>query len=262
MPWSMSNPPPPAKNWSPAKKRRCIAAGNAALRSGKSEEDAIYACIGAAKNVKQKIRVSESRIKIYQQEEDAARTHFATYAQEFLDGSTLENFQQKMQRELKSFYIRTALLAKGQEPFTNRDKTDLARFLGMAYGYLDEFVGELQEYKNKALASDQGVIHRSSSYGYGWGVFSRFTLPGELADILPELPGLSCLGGEKCGCILEYDFDGHEYHVYWYVNPFKAHCVICADLAIEWDPYVVTIEDLIDEYGDEVLDADGNFVEF
>ena len=51
MPWSMQNPPRPAKNWPDDRKRACVLAANAALRAGKSDEEAIQACLGAAKNV-------------------------------------------------------------------------------------------------------------------------------------------------------------------------------------------------------------------
>ncbi len=54
MPWSVDNPPDCAKNWTSLEKRRCVAAANAALKDGKSEEDAIFACIHAAGKSKQK----------------------------------------------------------------------------------------------------------------------------------------------------------------------------------------------------------------
>lgn len=47
-PWTMGNPPPPAKNWTADEQKRCIAAANAALESGASEQDAIFACIRAS----------------------------------------------------------------------------------------------------------------------------------------------------------------------------------------------------------------------
>src|SRR5437660_7495512 len=49
MPWSKNNVPRPAKNWSPAAQALCIRVANAALKNGKSDQDAIYACIGAVK---------------------------------------------------------------------------------------------------------------------------------------------------------------------------------------------------------------------
>lgn len=51
MPWTVKNPPGPAKNWPEGKKRACVLAANAALRAGKSDKEAIQACIGAANNV-------------------------------------------------------------------------------------------------------------------------------------------------------------------------------------------------------------------
>lgn len=48
MPWTVKNPPPPAKNWTEEEKEKCTKAANAVLRDGGSEEDAIYACIHAA----------------------------------------------------------------------------------------------------------------------------------------------------------------------------------------------------------------------
>lgn len=49
MPWTVKNPPRPAKNWSAAAKRVCVAAANSTLSRGGSDTDAIRACIGAVK---------------------------------------------------------------------------------------------------------------------------------------------------------------------------------------------------------------------
>lgn len=48
MPWSVSNPPNVAQNWTQSEKEKCVAAANAALEAGESDENAIYACIHAA----------------------------------------------------------------------------------------------------------------------------------------------------------------------------------------------------------------------
>lgn len=48
MPWTVDDPPPPAKNWTADEKSKCVAAANAALERGNNEQDAIFACIGAA----------------------------------------------------------------------------------------------------------------------------------------------------------------------------------------------------------------------
>jgi uncharacterized protein YdaT len=60
MPWTVNDPPPPAKNWTEDEKKKCVSAANAVLRDGGSEEEAIYACINAAgrsnKNIKEVIK--------------------------------------------------------------------------------------------------------------------------------------------------------------------------------------------------------------
>ena len=48
MPWTVENPPRPAKNWTEEEKQKCVRAANAVLRDGGSDEQAIYACIRAA----------------------------------------------------------------------------------------------------------------------------------------------------------------------------------------------------------------------
>lgn len=52
MPWTVENPPSPAKNWTPVEKAKCVAAANAALKGGAKEQDAIFACIRAAGKTK------------------------------------------------------------------------------------------------------------------------------------------------------------------------------------------------------------------
>ncbi len=50
MPWSATNLPLPAKNYSDPEKLRCVTAANRTLMRGGTEEEAIQACIAAAKN--------------------------------------------------------------------------------------------------------------------------------------------------------------------------------------------------------------------
>lgn len=52
MPWTVDNPPRPAKNWSESEKKKCVTAANAVLREGGKEQDAIFACIRAAGKTK------------------------------------------------------------------------------------------------------------------------------------------------------------------------------------------------------------------
>jgi len=58
MPWTVSDPPAVAKNWTDEEKSKCVAAANAALKAGKSDADAILVCIAAAgKGKRMKTRI-------------------------------------------------------------------------------------------------------------------------------------------------------------------------------------------------------------
>lgn len=48
MPWTVISPPPPAKNWTVAQRRRCVDAANEVLERTGDEEAAVQACIRAA----------------------------------------------------------------------------------------------------------------------------------------------------------------------------------------------------------------------
>lgn len=63
MPWTVDNPPNPAKNASAKEKRACVAAANAAIKKDPDDESgAIQACIGAMKKVKSKGEFRMSQI--------------------------------------------------------------------------------------------------------------------------------------------------------------------------------------------------------
>lgn len=47
-PWTLDNPPPPAKNWDAEAKQKCTEAANAVLEDNGTEQEAIFACIRAA----------------------------------------------------------------------------------------------------------------------------------------------------------------------------------------------------------------------
>ncbi len=52
MPWTVSDPPPPAQNWTVAQRRRCVDAANAVLEDTGDEGQAVQACIHAAGQTK------------------------------------------------------------------------------------------------------------------------------------------------------------------------------------------------------------------
>jgi hypothetical protein len=48
VPWTVDDPPTVAKNWTAEEQKKCVAAANAVLKEGGTDEEAIYACIHAA----------------------------------------------------------------------------------------------------------------------------------------------------------------------------------------------------------------------
>lgn len=164
-------------------------------------------------------------------------------------------YKEAMMDSLKQYYIQLALVAKGGRTLTSRDRKDIGRFLVFQKSYLDKFSDKIDRYKAKTLATDQGVLSNSSSYANAWGIFTRFALPAALADALPALPGIDCLGGMSCGCWLEWAAFEDTVEVYWHVNPLKQpHCVLCADYNVEWAPFSLDIAELDPDLFDEERD--------
>lgn len=60
MPWDMNNVPNPAKNKPAKMQKACIAAANAALERGDSEEEAMQACLGAMNNIEASLELRGS----------------------------------------------------------------------------------------------------------------------------------------------------------------------------------------------------------
>lgn len=172
------------------------------------------------------------------------------------DRVSTQQFREGMVDSLKQYYIQLALVAKGGRPLIARDRIDIGRFLSLQSSYLQGFATDLDIYRQtrEKIASDQGVLDRSTRYSHGWGVFTRFGLPAALADALPALPGIDCLGGMLCGCWLEWTTYDDGVEVYWYVNGIKEHCALCAGFDAEWSPLFIPIEDLDPGLVEEEID--------
>lgn len=194
---------------------------------------------------------TESRRAIYEELETEREKEFRAIADAFTASGNLKLFKEGMRQGLKEHYIQTALVAKGGRLLTARDRQDLGLMLAATYDYLDGFTKELG--KQKALSVAQSVA-RAGSYAAAWGVFTRFGLPAALAEALPALPGIDCLGAMRCGCWLEWEVGNKSVDVYWHINPIKEHCVLCLDFTAEWNPLTLEIQDLNSELLDEEKD--------
>jgi hypothetical protein len=189
--------------------------------------------------------LTEYQLQLYTQKHNRYESEFARIVDNYLKGGSLSTMKSAFKLELRSYYIQLALLAKGGRSLTPQDKTDLGILLAKSYDFLDGFVVDLEKYNgSKALATDEGAIGRGARYSNAWHVYSRYSIPAALADVLPALPGQDCLGMSLCGCWLEWGKVGNVIEVYWRINPIKEHCVLCVDYTTKWDPYEVDITEL------------------
>lgn len=192
---------------------------------------------------------SKANMRLYEKEQAKVSDEFRQLGMSLATGKiSRTKFKKQMQDGLKKYYIRIALLGKGGRKLTKQDRADLSRFLSKAYQYLDGFLGDLKSYK--ANLSEAQVSSRAASYAGGWGVYTRFTIPSVIADMLPALPGVDCLGGALCGCWLEWSMSGQTIEVYWLLNLSKEHCVLCVSYAADWQPLELELPDR-EEFNEE-----------
>jgi hypothetical protein len=184
---------------------------------------------------KTKQQPAKARIQLYDKEQLKRADQYSQWASDLISKKLKRSkFKKLMQDDLKRYYIQTALLGKNGRSLTARDRKDISRFLSQAYQYLNGFYNDLKGYKAKI--SEAQITARAASYSNSWGVFSRFTIPAVIADMLPALPGVDCLGGANCGCWLEWSVSGQVVEVRWFLTAFKEHCVNCMAFAAEWQP--------------------------
>lgn len=235
-PRTINNPPSPAKGWSKERKRDCVRAANAVLQHGGSDEDAVYACIHAAKTKQGPEEDTE-----YERAVEDGIDNFQTLVALYFAGSiTLNVFRDRFEQNLTDHYIRIMLLAIGDSrDVTDRDLNVLQEHVDNQLTYLGGFVDDL----DRGRMSEQRALWRAGLYSFARSAFVNFSIPLDIAGLMSVLPGDDCLGGDLCGCYLtvDYDDDGTAY-VYWNLDPAKESCEVCIAHAIE-SPFVFTVGD-------------------
>lgn len=173
--------------------------------------------------------------------EDGAKAFRRLVELYFLGEITLGELDLRFRSGLEEHYVRLMLLAiDDSRPVTEDDLAILQRRLDKEYAYLASFVEDIRT----GRITQQRAIWRAGLYGFSRAAYINFTVPTNVADLMPVLPGDDCLGGSLCGCSLqvEVDDDGTHY-VYWLIDPAKESCPVCIAHAIE-SPFVFTAEDL------------------
>jgi hypothetical protein len=237
MPWSMSNPPSVAKNWTKEEKRRCVRAANATLKAGKSERDAIFACIAAAGKSKQK-QIDENEYDATV--EDGLNT-FQELVELYLLGQiTLSVLRARFQEALRLHYTRLMVLHIGQRDPTDAEVDFLNTKLEAQEILLEGFLADLAA----GAISPNRALWRAGMYAPARDVYIGFSVPMAVVALMPGLPGEICLGQNLCGCWLDVEMDDEgNVYVYWMVDPLKESCIVCLDMESQ-NPFVFSAEEV------------------
>jgi len=225
-----NNVPRVAKNWSNDEKRRCTAAANAVLSKGGSEQDAIFACIHAAGRSRKKQEGSE-----YDKLVEEGAKKLQQYVLSFMDGLiTLSQLRQLMFDEMRIQYTQLVLLGidegRGRE-FDDFDLDWLDGYLSRQEQYLDGFMRDLAT----DTSSKDRYLWRAGLYAAARPAYIHGTVPQDVSEMMPVLPGDDCYG--VCACWLDVEEDEDNYYVYWMLNPHAESCPVCIAHAME-SPFV------------------------
>jgi len=86
MPWTVENPPPPAKNWTDEEKKKCVKAANDELAGGSTDEEAVFACIHAAGKSKRGKSMDEE-LYLKEFDEEAFKRYISPEEREDMESS-------------------------------------------------------------------------------------------------------------------------------------------------------------------------------
>lgn len=227
MPWTLQNPPPPAKNWSEDQRRRCVLAANAVLSTTGDESKAVYACIRAAGKTQRK---QDGYSLAGMDAEQAFRYLMGLY---LIDRLTRVEFEDQFSRALENHYGRLMLLALGRAPTPDELAWLNTRISQEQNQYLFRFFSDIQS----GLYSDDRLLWRAGQYAWARDVYVRYTIPFDVATMMPVLPGEDCLGRSRCRCWLTVNETADSYEVTWHLDPGSHNCEICTAHAAS-SPYV------------------------
>jgi len=233
MPWTVNDPPPPAKNWDYSKRLKCVKAANAVLNSGKSDQEAVYACIAAA-GMSTKQGDDEDYDRIAEEDSEFFKSLVTAY---FAGRLTKSAFESTFKESISTHFVRLMDSALGRDP-TQKELDMLNRFLTRETQYFDGFMRDIEG------MTEGRAAWRAGLYGYSRHVYTAYTIPIDVVELMPYLPGEDCLGGDLCHCSLDvqYNSDGDAL-VYWQLDPGSESCEVCITHALE-SPFVFVAAEL------------------
>lgn len=175
-------------------------------------------------------------------EKTKAREDFEEIAEDYLDGEIgIEEFDSRMKRRLKDYYLTLALLGADGEDI---DTTVVDGYVADAYDLVDDLTETIKEDED---ISRNYIIWRAGIFSFAHHVYTRYTVDEEIFILMPVFPGVDCLGDGACGCDLVVDTSDDGVLVEWVLGP-KEHCAVCIAAAVNspyefsWDQINAEIE--------------------
>lgn len=237
MPYSYPNRiPKVAKSWTEAQKKKCAKAAQAALNRGLSEEQAIYACIGAAGKSYKEIdedaydNAVEDGLKTFQ---DLITAYFAGLI-------TLAVLKSKFNDAIELYFMELMVLGLGDTEPTQQDLDFVNGKISEHSELFDVFLADLAA----GELTENRALWRAGLYATQRELYIYYTVPNAIAVLMPGLPGQVCYGQNLCGCWLDVAFDSEgNATVYWNINPEKESCEACLAMGAN-SPYYFTREQI------------------
>lgn len=239
-----TNIPRVAKHWSASQQQKCTAAANAVLKSGKSEQEAIFACIHAAGKTKKKMEYKQGGEDpdLDRLSEEAMRKFQALIAQYYAGTLTLPELNAALRQEIQELYMEVMITASQGRELTDRDVEWLNNALQEQFDYLDGFMSDMED----GIYTEERAAWRVSLYAFPRSAYMNYKLSPEAAYLMPVLPGDDCLGGSLCKCSLEEErLDDGTILVHWLLDPTAESCAVCIAHAVE-SPYTFEPQEVED----------------
>jgi hypothetical protein len=239
MPYSYpSKVPKVAMHWTDPQQKKCVAAANAVLNRGGSDEDAVFACIHAAGHSHHKQGDDDHK---YDQMTEKTFMRYQELARQVISGAlSIAAYRDIMHGELKELYTGAMLLGlDGNREPSREDLTWLNKRLDAQYDYLDGFIEDM-----RGGYSEKRAMWRAGLYAFPRAAYMNFKLEPDISAAMPVLPGDDCLGGSLCKCSLEVEVNSDgDVMVHWLLDPTSESCAVCVAHATE-SPFIFTVGDL------------------
>jgi hypothetical protein len=213
-----------------------VKAANAAIKRGSSEEEAIFACIGAAGKSYKQVNEEEYDSAV----EDGLKTFQDLMAAYFAGLITLSILNLRFKEAIEIHFMRLMVLGLDGKAPTQQDLDFVQGKIDQHTVLFDVFLTDLA---NKDI-SENRALWRAGLYATDREAYIFYTVPNAVVSLMEGLPGEICLGNGLCGCHLDVQFDTEgNATVNWIVDPIKESCEVCLGMQAR-SPFTFSREEI------------------